>query len=347
MVVVAQEDRNMIVIMRSYATPQDIQSVMNHITALGFTPVLSEGEESAIIGVIGHTSPEQLAPLEKLPGVDRLVAVTKPYKLGSRDFRAKDSIVSVGGVRFGDKQLVVIAGPCAVESKDQLWQTAVSIKSAGARVLRGGAFKPRTSPYSFQGLGLEALEMLSEVRERLDLVVITEVLAPEDVEMVARYVDILQVGARNMQNFTLLQEIGRSGHPVVLKRGMSATVEELLMSAEYVLANGNDRVVLCERGIRTFENSTRFTLDISAVPVLKHLTHLPVLVDPSHATGKWNYVPAVAKAAVAAGADGLMVEVHPDPDQALSDGPQALRLDRFDTLMNEIGPVAVAVGRSL
>jgi 3-deoxy-7-phosphoheptulonate synthase len=282
-----------------------------------------------------------------LPGVASLVPVTKKYKLGSRDFRPKDTLVPVNSWVIGGDHLTVIAGPCAVESEDQLWESARAVKESGASMLRGGAFKPRSSPYSFQGLGKPALEMLDVVRKELGLAVVTEVLAPDDVEMVAEHVDMLQIGARNMQNFTLLQEAGRSGHPVLLKRGMSATIEELLMSAEYILANNNEKVVLCERGIRTFEDSTRFTLDINAVPVLKQVTHLPVIVDPSHATGKWNYVPAAARAAVAAGADGLIVEVHPRPSEALSDGPQSLRLDRFCDLMGQLRPLAGAVGRSL
>jgi 3-deoxy-7-phosphoheptulonate synthase len=314
---------------------------------MGFRPYVSDGEETTIIGVIGHSDPEQLAPLQYLPGVASLVPVTKKYKLGSRDFRPKDTLVPVNGRVIGGNELTVIAGPCAVESEAQLWEAARAVKASGATMLRGGAFKPRSSPYSFQGLGKPALEMLDAVRKELDLAVVTEVLAPDDVEMVAEHVDMLQIGARNMQNFTLLQEVGRSGHPVLLKRGMSATIEELLMSAEYVLANNNERVVLCERGIRTFEDSTRFTLDINAVPVLKHVTHLPVIVDPSHATGKWNYVPAAARAAIAAGADGLIVEVHPRPAEALSDGPQSLRLDRFCDLMHDLRPLAGAVGRSL
>ncbi|HEX8918022.1 MAG TPA: 3-deoxy-7-phosphoheptulonate synthase, partial [Chloroflexota bacterium] len=308
---------------------------------------VSEGEETTIVGVIGHSSPEQLSSLEFLPGVDHMVQVTKPYKLGSRDFRPWNTVVDVNGVQFGGEAVTVIGGPCSVESEEQLWETARAVKDAGCRVIRGGAFKPRSSPYSFQGLGEAALQMLDTVRRELGLVVVSEVLTPDDVELVARHVDILQVGARNMQNFALLQEIGRCNHPVLLKRGMSATIEELLMSAEYILANGNPNVILCERGIRTFENSTRFTLDISAVPVLQHLTHLPVLVDPSHATGKWRFVAPVARAAVAAGADGLLVEVHPRPLEALSDGPQSLRIDRFQSLMHELRPVARAVGRSL
>ncbi|HZS94687.1 MAG TPA: 3-deoxy-7-phosphoheptulonate synthase [Chloroflexota bacterium] len=337
----------MIVVMKSNATPEDVQGVVRHVHDLGFKPHVSEGEETTIVGVIGHTAPEQLASLEFLSGVDHMVQVTKPYKLGSRDFRPRDTVVSVDGTSFGADQLVVIAGPCAVESEEQLWETARSVHAAGTRVLRAGAFKPRTSPYSFQGLGKRALEMLDVVRRSLGMAVITEVLSPEDVDLVANYADILQVGARNMQNFALLQEVGRSGHPVLLKRGMSATIEELMMSAEYILATGNQNVILCERGIRTFETATRFTLDISAVPVLKHSTHLPVIVDPSHATGKWRFVGAAAKAAVAAGADGLMIEVHPRPAEALSDGPQALRCDRFADLMAELAPLAGAVGRSL
>lgn len=337
----------MIIVMQTHATQQEVEHVLDRVGEMGYHPHLSKGEETTIIGVIGHTSPEDLAPLELLPGVDHLLPVTKPYKLGSRDFHPLDSVVPVDGVQFGGRELVVVAGPCAVESEEQIWETAVAVKQAGARALRAGAFKPRTSPYSFQGMGEPALELLDDVRRRLGLVVVTEVISPEDVELVAGRADILQVGARNMQNFSLLQEIGRCGHPVLLKRGMSATVEELLMSAEYILAQGNRRVILCERGIRTFEHATRFTLDINAVPVLKHLTHLPVIVDPSHATGKWSYVPAVAKAGIAAGADGLIVEVHPRPSEALSDGVQSLRPDRFERLMQDLRPLAAALGRSL
>jgi 3-deoxy-7-phosphoheptulonate synthase len=347
MATVAEEVKDMIVVMQSHANREHVDNVVSHIVALGYRSNVSVGEETTIIGVIGHSSPDQLASLEFLPGVDHMLPVMKPYKLGSRDFQPTDTVVSVDGVKFGTERLAIIAGPCAVESESQLWETACAVKDAGVRVLRAGAFKPRSSPYSFQGLGKRGLEMLSDVRKRLGLVIITEVLRPDDVELVAEHADILQVGARNMQNFSLLQEIGRSAHPVLLKRGMSATIEELLMSAEYVLANGNSRVILCERGIRTFEQSTRFTLDISAVPVLKHVTHLPVLVDPSHAVGKWIYVAPVAKAGIAAGADGLIIEVHPHPAEALSDGPQSLRLDRFATLMEELKPLAVAVGRTL
>jgi 3-deoxy-7-phosphoheptulonate synthase len=347
MIATLGEAIDMIVIMQSHATHEQIEGVVARVQEMGYRPHVSEGEETTVIGIIGHSAPEQLASLEFLPGVDRMVQVTKPFKLGSRDFSPKDTIVPVDGVNFGNKNLIIIAGPCAIESEEQLWETATAVKAAGAQVLRAGAFKPRSSPYSFQGLGKAGLVMLDEVRRKLGLAVVTEVLTPDDVDLVAGYVDMLQVGARNMQNFSLLQEVGRSGHPVLLKRGMSATVEELLMSAEYILANHNSKVILCERGIRTFENSTRFTLDITAVPVLKHLTHLPVIVDPSHATGKWTFVPAAAKAGIAAGADGLIVEVHPRPAEALSDGPQSLRLDRFAHLMSELKPLAAAVGRTL
>lgn len=337
----------MIIVMQQHATPDQIDAVVERVREMGYKPHRSEGEETTIIGIIGHSSPDQVAPLEFLPGVDHMVPVLKPYKLGSRDFRPRNTVVEADGVTFGGDQVAMIAGPCAVESEAQLWETAREVKDAGVTVLRAGAFKPRTSPYSFQGLGEVALHMLDEVRQALDLVVVTEVLTPDDVALVAEHVDILQVGARNMQNFSLLQEVGRSGHPVLLKRGMSATVEELLMSAEYILASGNDRVILCERGIRTFETSTRFTLDINAVPVLKHLTHLPVIVDPSHATGKSAFVPAIARAAIAAGADGLIVEVHPRPAEALSDGAQSLPFNSFRELLREIRPVAAAVGRSI
>jgi 3-deoxy-7-phosphoheptulonate synthase len=337
----------MIIVMQTHATQEQIDEVAARIVEMGYRPHISKGVETTIVGVIGHSSPDQPASLEFLPGVDHMVPVMKPYKLGSRDFSPLNTVFSVANVAFGTDTVVVMAGPCAVESEDQLWETATAVKTAGARVLRAGAYKPRSSPYSFQGLGKAALQMLDDVRRRLGLVVVTEVLTPDDVELVAQHADILQVGARNMQNFTLLQEIGRSGHPVLLKRGMSATLEELLMSAEYILTNGNPNVMLCERGIRTFENATRFTLDISAVPVLHHLTHLPVVIDPSHATGKWKYVGPVAKAAIAAGADALLVEVHPRPAEALSDGAQSLRVDRFAQLMEELRPIAAAVGRCL
>jgi 3-deoxy-7-phosphoheptulonate synthase len=270
-----------------------------------------------------------------------------PFKLASRDFRPQDTQVKLNGVKAGGNRVLVVAGPCAVEGREQLLQTARAIKKAGATVLRGGAFKPRSSPYSFQGLGLDGLKMLAEARAETGLLVVTEVIAPEGVPLVSTYADILQIGARSMQNYSLLHAVGEAQKPVILKRGMMCTMEELLMSAEYILTHGNDRVILCERGIRTFEPYTRNTLDINAVPMLKELTHLPVFVDPSHGTGKWNLVGPIARAAVAAGADGLLIEVHPDPEHALSDGGQSLKTERFATLMVQLRAVAEAVGRTL
>jgi len=275
------------------------------------------------------------------------VPVLRPYKLASRDFQPEDSKISINGHVFGDKKVVVMAGPCSVESLAQMQETAAAIKDAGAHLLRGGAFKPRTSPYSFQGMGEEGLKIMAQVREETGMHIVTEVMAPEQVGLVGEYADMLQIGTRNMQNYALLNEVGRSGKPVLLKRGMMSTIEELLMSAEYIMSNGNHKVVLCERGIRTFEKYTRNTLDINAVPVLKELTHLPVVVDPSHATGRWTLVKAASKAAVAAGADGLIIEVHPNPAEAFSDGEQSLKPERFVELMEEVRRVAEAVGRTI
>jgi len=282
-----------------------------------------------------------------MAGVERTVPLLRPFKLAGREFHPQDTIVAINGVLVGGKQVVVMAGPCAVESRDQLLETARAVKEAGAQVLRGGAFKPRTSPYSFQGLGEEGLRLLAEAREETGLAVVTEVMDPHKVPLVTTYADILQVGARNMQNYALLHAVGEAQRPVLLKRGMMSTVEELLMAAEYILSHGNNRVILCERGIRTFEQYTRNTLDISAVPLLKQLSHLPVVVDPSHATGKWELVEPVSRAAVAAGADGLIIEVHPHPEKALSDGAQSLKPARFAALMRGLRPVAEAVGRTL
>jgi 3-deoxy-7-phosphoheptulonate synthase len=280
-------------------------------------------------------------------GVDSTVPILRPFKLASRDFRPQDTLVELDGFTAGDESVVIIAGPCAVESRSQLLETAHAVKEAGAHVLRGGAFKPRTSPYSFQGLGYEGLKLLAEAREETGLLVITEVMSPEQVSLVSTYADILQIGARNMQNYALLHAIGEAQKPALLKRGMMSTMEELLMSAEYILSHGNDRLMLCERGIRTFEQYTRNTLDINAVPMLKQLTHLPVFVDPSHSTGKWDLVGPVSRAAIAAGADGLIIEVHPHPEQALSDGAQSLKPERFQKLMAELRAVAEAVGRTV
>jgi 3-deoxy-7-phosphoheptulonate synthase len=297
--------------------------------------------------MIGDERPIDQDPLLRMHGVERIVPILRPFKLASRDFQPADSIFPLNGHIMGGDQITIIAGPCAVESREQILETAQAVKAAGAHMLRGGAYKPRTSPYSFQGLGEEALTFLAEARQVTGLPIVTEVMAPEQVPLVARYADVLQIGTRNMQNYALLHAVGEAGLPVLLKRGMMSTIEELLMSAEYVLSHGNRRVILCERGIRTFEHYTRNTLDINAVPVLKELTHLPVVVDPSHATGKWSLVSAAAKAAIAAGADGLIIEVHPNPERALSDGAQSLRPARFAELMVQLRRVAEAVGRTV
>jgi 3-deoxy-7-phosphoheptulonate synthase len=282
-----------------------------------------------------------------LPGVDRVVPISRPYKLASREFRPEDSVFPLDGVQVGDDGIVIIAGPCSVENRTQLLETAHAVREAGAHALRGGAFKPRTSPYSFQGLGEDGLELLAEARQVTGLPIVTEVMTPEQISLVARYADVLQVGARNMQNYALLHAVGESQQSVLLKRGMMASIEELLMAAEYILSHGNRRVMLCERGIRTFEDATRNTTDINAVPVLKALTHLPVVLDPSHSTGHWQYVNAIARAGIAAGADGLIVEVHPHPELALSDGGQSLKPERFVELVTQVKNIAQAVGRSL
>ena len=337
----------MIVVMKKGATGAQIANVTARIEQLGCRVHLSEGEERTIIGVIGNGRPLDREPIERLDGVERMVPILRPFKLASREFHPQDTVVKVNGVSIGGKQLVVMAGPCAVESCEQLLETARAVKEAGGHVLRGGAFKPRTSPYSFQGLGEEGLRLLAQARDETGLPVVTEVIDPQMVPLVTTYADILQVGARNMHNYALLHAVGEAQRPVLLKRGMMSTIEELLMAAEYILSHGNERVVLCERGIRTFESYTRNTLDISAVPLLKQLSHLPVIVDPSHSTGKWELVGPVSRAAVAVGADGLIIEVHPHPEEALSDGAQSLKPARFAALMRSLRPVAEAVGRTL
>ena len=337
----------MIIVMRREATEEEIQSAVARVESMGFRVHLSRGEERTIIGIIGNERPVIPNGLLVLHGVEKVIPVLRPFKLASRDFHPRDSVILINGVQIGSPRVVIMAGPCAVESRQQLLETAWAVKEAGATILRGGAFKPRTSPYSFQGLGQEGLELLAEAREETGLAIVTEVMGTEQVELVSRYADILQVGARNMQNYRLLHAVGASGMPVLLKRGMMATLEELLMSAEYILSHDNHRVILCERGIRTFETYTRNTLDINAVPVLKGLTHLPVIVDPSHSTGRWELVQAVSRAAVAAGADGLLVEVHPHPEEALSDGAQALRPRGFAELVVQVRRIAEAVGRTL
>lgn len=337
----------MIIVMQKGATTRQIANITARVEQLGRQVHLSQGEERTIIGVVGDGRPIDRTQFELMDGVEKIVPILSPFKLASRDFRPQDTVVALNGIKAGGNKVVIMAGPCAVESREQLLETARIVRDAGATVLRGGAFKPRSSPYSFQGLGLEGLKLLAEARRETGLLVVTEVISPETVPLVSTYADILQVGARNMQNFALLHAVGEAQRPVLLKRGMMSTMEELLMSAEYILSHGNDRVILCERGIRTFEPYTRNTLDINAVPMLKQLTHLPVFVDPSHGTGKWSLVGPVARAAVAAGADGLEIEVHPDPEQAMSDGAQSLKPERFTRLMEELRAVAAAVGRTL
>ena len=335
----------MIVVMRAGATKQQIFAAVARIEKDGFSAHLSEGAERTIIGVIGDDRPVERHTYEVLDGVEKTVAVLKPFKLVSRDFQQEHTTVKVNGVVFGASSISIIAGPCSVEDRAQLLESAHAVKEAGAQALRGGAFKPRSSPYSFQGLGEQGLQLLAEAREQTGLPVVTEVMTPEQLPLVTRYADVLQIGARNMQNYELLKAVGRGSHAVLLKRGLMATVEELLMSAEYILAQGNRRVILCERGIRTFEKYTRNTTDINAVPVLKSLTHLPVLLDPSHGVGKWDFVTAVARAGIAAGADGLIVEVHPRPAEALSDGDQSLLPERFAKLVQQVHAIAATIGR--
>ncbi|MGD8997084.1 MAG: 3-deoxy-7-phosphoheptulonate synthase [Anaerolineae bacterium] len=337
----------MIVIMRQGATQAQITNVTARIEQWGCQAHISEGEERTIIGIIGNGRPLDRDPIERMSGVERTVPILRPFKLASREFHPKDTVIDLNGVSIGGKHLVVMAGPCSVESRGQLMEAAHAVKEAGAKVLRGGAYKPRTSPYSFQGLGEEGLQLLAEAREETGLLVVTEVMEPDLVPLVSTYADILQIGARSMQNYALLHAVGEAQQPVLLKRGMMSTMEELLMSAEYILSHGNNRVILCERGIRTFESYTRNTLDISAVPLLKQLSHLPVIADPSHGTGKWELVEPVTRAAVAAGADGLLIEVHPHPEEAQSDGAQSLKPDRFAELMEHLAPIAEAVGRTL
>ena len=337
----------MLVVMKKDSSEQELAGVMQKLTQSGLTGHTSKGVERTVIGVVGQTYPEMRDTLELLPGVDEVIPISKPYKLSSREFQPENTTIKVGDVVLGGDKLAIIAGPCAVESERQILDTAKAVRAAGACILRGGAFKPSTSPYQFRGLGKQGLEMLAMARAETGLPFITEVLTPQDVELVAEYADILQVGARNMQNFNLLDEVGKINKPVMLKRGMSATIQEWLLSAEYILSQGNRQLILCERGIRTFETYTRNTLDISAIPIIKKLSHLPVIGDPSHGTGKWYLVAPLALAAVAAGADGLIIEVHPNPDQALKDGAQSLTFENFEQLMQQVAPVAASVGRRM
>lgn len=338
----------MIIVMKPGATPEEIHHVCEKVKTLGLTPHVSRGVERTIIGVIGEEEKVRAKPFEAFPGVETVTPIQKPFKLASRYFKPEATEFEMKhGVVVGGKKIVVMAGPCSVENREMLFKVAGEVKASGATFLRGGAFKPRTSPYSFQGLGEEGLKYLREAADEFELLVVTEVMDTRTVELVAQYADMLQIGARNMQNFDLLKEVGMSKKPVLLKRGLSATIQELLLSAEYLLSKGNFKVILCERGIRTFETATRNTIDINAVPVIKQETHLPVIIDPSHGTGKWEYVAPIARAAIAAGADGLMIEVHPNPEEALSDGPQSLLPEKFRQMMQEVRPIAKALGREL
>jgi len=335
----------MIIVMCPQATPEDIERVIARVEAAGLKVHLSEGRVRTIIGVIGEKKLINGLPVEALPGVEKAVSVTESYKLVTREFRHEDTIIDIDGVKVGGDAIAVMAGPCAVESREQLLAAATAVKDAGAKFLRGGAFKPRTSPYSFRGLEEKGLEILAEARERTGLKVVTEVIDVETVPVVGAYADVLQIGARNMQNFRLLQAVGKIDKPVLLKRGIAATINEWLNAAEYIMNEGNYRVMLCERGIRTFEEYTRNTLDLSAVAAVRSISHLPVIVDPSHGTGVWKLVRPMARAAIAAGADGLLIEVHPNPAEALSDGKQSLTPDNFAVLMREIAGIAAVMGR--
>ena len=337
----------MMIIMKSNATPEQVEHVVEQVKAAGLNAHLSQGIEATIIGAIGETHNIPTDIFEVLDGVDMVKRITQPFKLASRQFHPENSVFPLDGFAVGGDEIAIIAGPCSVESRSQIIETAQAVKEAGASALRGGVFKPRTSPYAFQGLGEEGLDYLAEAREQTGLPIVAEIMSQTQLDLMAKRVDVLQVGARNMQNFNLLRAIGETQTAVLLKRGLSATIEELLMSAEYILAGGNKQVMLCERGIRTFETTTRNTTDINAIPVLKNLTHLPVILDPSHATGHADYVPAVARAAIAAGADGLIVEVHPDPAHAVSDGRQSLRPEKFAAMVKQVGQIAQIMGRRL
>ncbi len=338
----------MIIVLKPKATDKEIQHIIEKVESLGLKPWLSKGVERAIIGVIGEEDVVRTLPLEGFPGVEKVIPILQPFKLASIDMKPTPTEVDAGGgVMIGGKKIIVIAGPCSVENREMVIETAKAVKKSGALGFRGGAFKPRTSPYSFQGLGEEGLKYMAEAKHETGLFVVTELMDVRNLDMVMKYADVIQIGARNMQNFDLLKEVGKTRMPILLKRGIASTVKELLMSAEYILAGGNPNVILCERGIRTFETYTRNTLDLNAVPAVKALSHLPIVVDPSHGTGRWGMVSAMAKAAIAAGADGLMIEVHPCPEDAFSDGDQSLLPKKFESLMKEMVKVAEAVGRTI
>jgi len=336
----------MIVEMRRGATTDEVDGVVQRAESLGLNVQLNLGTDKTVVAILGSNTGQLSTDIfAVLPGVESITRIMKPYKLASREFKVEDSLVSVSGIEIGSDRIVVMAGPCAVESEEQLAKAAKVVKEAGACILRGGAFKPRTSPFSFQGMKKAGLELLGQIKEQFGIPVITEVVDPHDVSLVSKYADILQIGSRNMQNYPLLTDVGRNKRPVVLKRGFSCTVTEWLTAADYLLSEGNTQVILCERGIRTFEDSARFSLDISSIPVIKRFSHLPIIVDPSHAAGHYSLVPAIAKAAVAAGADGLLIEVHPNPKEALVDGLQSLTPSDFARLMGELRAIAKSVGR--
>ncbi|AXA35079.1 MAG: 3-deoxy-7-phosphoheptulonate synthase [Candidatus Hydrogenedentota bacterium] len=337
----------MIIVLKPDATEEQLQHLVDIITEKGLRAHISRGVERTVVGCIGDETKIQDIPFLAIPGVESAMPIVEPYKLASRTFRPEKTKIRINDIVIGGNEVVIVAGPCSVEPNNTLFETARAVKAAGAKILRGGAFKPRTSPYDFCGLGEEGLRMLDQARQETGLAIVTEVMDTREVELVYRYADAFQIGARNSQNFNLLREVGKYDKPVFLKRGMSMTIKELLMSAEYIISQGNPNVILVERGIRTFETATRNTLDIAAVPVLHEKTHLPVFVDPSHAAGDWRYVTALACAAVACGADGLMVEVHPNPERAFSDGAQSLKFEKFDQLMNSIRPIAQAIGRAI
>ena len=338
----------MIIVMAPDATPEEIEKVEDTIRELGYTPHAIVGVERKVIGAVGdERGKDRLQSIETMDGVESVFPILKPYKLASREVKPSNSVIQADGVASGGPAITIIAGPCSVESKEQICTTANLVKSSGANFLRGGAYKPRTSPYSFQGLEENGLKLLAAAKEVSGLPIVTEVMNPREIDLVAKYADVIQVGARNMQNFSLLKELGRVDKPILLKRGMMNTIKEFLMSAEYVLSEGNHQVILCERGIRTFETATRNTLDISCIPVLKKETHLPIIIDPSHATGHWDMVESMSRASIAAGADGLIIEVHPDPVKAFSDGPQSLKPEKFDRLMENLRPFAELMGRTL
>jgi 3-deoxy-7-phosphoheptulonate synthase len=337
----------MIIVMKRRASKKEINSISSKIESTGFTAHIIHGEERTVIGAIGTGDKERIKMLVNHDGVDRVYPISKPYKLAARSSKEEDTLIHVDDIQIGGGTFVVFAGPCAVESREQLFTAADGVKEGGAHFVRGGAFKPRTSPYSFQGMGEDGLKLLQEVKQRTGLPVITELMSIDTVDMVSKYTDIIQIGARNMQNFSLLKQLGRTKCPIFLKRGLCATLEELLMSAEYIMSEGNYNVMLCERGIRTYEKSYRNTLDLNAIPTLKKLTHLPIIVDPAHGTGRVDLVPPMAKAAIAAGADGIMVEVHPKPEEAFSDGQQSLTIPQFKQMMEELKPFIAAAGKKL